>query len=100
VQQYFGASSPQAIAELAAYLDGALPRPLSQMSCDEAVVIRRGHGNEIVRRPDYLRDNLYRGLYASNPFYAEPEPQLGEIQPPLPIAVPAGRIIAFPGRRP
>lgn len=70
VQQYFGLSSPQAAVELSAYLGGALPRPLSQIKADEALLIRRGQPPQVVVRPDYLRDPMFNGLFAANPFYA------------------------------
>jgi type IV secretion system protein VirD4 len=72
VQQYFGLSMPQAAAEIDAYLAGASPRPLSRLREEEALLIRRGASPQIVRRPNYLSDQIFAGTFAANPFFAPP----------------------------
>jgi type IV secretion system protein VirD4 len=90
VQQYFAQGTPQAAAELDAYLAGAAPRPNLRLTADDVLLIRRGEPPRLVIRSNYLRDPELRGLAAPNPFYqaeaaAEPALSGAEIIPfPLP----------------
>jgi type IV secretion system protein VirD4 len=91
VQQYFGMGAPQASAELQAYLGGSFMPPLSRIKPDEALLIRRGHPPEAVVRAHYLRDAMFVGMFAPNPFYAADAVS-------APDALPGpSNVVAFPG---
>lgn len=94
VQQYFGLSMPQAAGEIETYLNGASPRPLSQLADSEALLLRRGQRAQILRRPDYLTDRSFKGLFAPNPFY-EPRAEPPEVKA-APRAKSPKNVLAFP----
>lgn len=85
VQQYFGAMAPQAVAELEGYLGPSVHRLLARMKPEHALLIRRGLPAELVKRPDYLRDPVFEGIFAPNPFYhSNFGDDLEEVKPPPP----------------
>jgi type IV secretion system protein VirD4 len=101
VQQYFGMSLPQAAAEIDAYLGGASPRPMAQVADDDAVLIRRGHHAQIVRRPNYLRDRMFAGTFSSNPFFADGSRVEGfDLEEAAPVPSPSSDkvVVPFPER--
>ena len=46
---------------------GMEPASLARLAPEDAVVSIRGRGTRVVRRPDYLNDPLFAGLYDPNP---------------------------------
>lgn len=63
---------------------------------EHAQLTRRGMPTELVKRPDYLRDPVFAGTYAPNPFYqAEVADELEEVQPPPPAP---DNVVRFPER--
>jgi type IV secretion system protein VirD4 len=53
---------------------GLEPARLARLAPDEAVVSVHGHGTRLVRRPDYLNDPAFAGLYDDNPRFAQVAP--------------------------
>ena len=98
VQQYFGLSMPQVAAEMESYLGGALPRPLSQLGFSEGLVLRRGHRPQIVRRPNYLHNAAYQGLFTPNPFYWPRDETPEETKRPGRSKPSHKNVVAFPNR--
>jgi hypothetical protein len=70
-----------------------VPRPLSQLKPSEALLVRPYHRPQVVQGPDYLRDGMYRGLYAPNPFYY---PVLNESEAPVLSPPPDDNVLPFP----
>jgi type IV secretion system protein VirD4 len=50
---------------------GMEPARLAGLAPEEAVVTIRGQGTRVVRRPDYLNDPTFFGLYDDNPRFAQ-----------------------------
>ena len=59
------------IAKEWAELLGMEPAALARLAHEDAVVSTHGRGAQIVRRPDYLTDALFAGLYDANPRFAQ-----------------------------
>jgi type IV secretion system protein VirD4 len=95
VQQYFGMSSPQAAHQIETYLGSKMPRPLMQLKPHEALLIRRGHSPQIVRRPDYLHDPAYRDLFQPNPFHAGSAISGNDLEEEMPVPSTAPNVIGF-----
>jgi type IV secretion system protein VirD4 len=53
---------------------GMEPAALTRMAREDAVISIHGQGTRIVRRPDYLRDPIFAGLYDANPRFARISP--------------------------
>lgn len=71
VQQYFGAVSPFAAAEIEMYLMGMAPRSVFGMKKDEMIILRDREPPRMITRLDYLRDTAFRKLASPNPYYRE-----------------------------
>lgn len=98
VQQYFGLSMPQVAGEVETYLNGSSPRPLSQLADSAALLLRRGHRPQVVRRPDYLHDRSFDGQFAPNPLY-KPLLEKPEETKRSPRSKPAPKnVLTFPNR--
>ena len=93
VQQYFGVSAPQAAFEIESYLGGAVPRPLTQLKRDEALLIQHGERPRIVTRPNYLRDAEFVGAFSPNPFYTPSHNEVGSV-----VATTDSVVVPFPER--
>ncbi len=79
VQQFFGAATPQAAAEIDGYLGKGAGPALTQIAEADALLIMRGASPRAVMRPSYLDDRLFRGLARPNPFYRDrPGPEREE----------------------
>ena len=63
---------------------GMEPAALTRLAPEDAVVSIHGQGSRIVRRPDYLSDPPFAGLYDPNPRFAQvaaPGPARGGTRP-------------------
>jgi type IV secretion system protein VirD4 len=69
VIQAFGVNNHMMAQELSA-LFGRQPGELLGMRLEEEVLHVQGQGSRICRRPDYLRDPLFAGLFDPNPRFA------------------------------
>jgi type IV secretion system protein VirD4 len=69
VQQFFGAATPQAAAEIEAYLGRGAQPAHARIEAPDALLIKRGEPPLIIRRASYLTDPLLAGLARANPFY-------------------------------
>ncbi|HVS39333.1 MAG TPA: type IV secretory system conjugative DNA transfer family protein [Gemmataceae bacterium] len=77
VLQVFGVSNHH-MAQEWAELTGQRPQDLARLGRDEAVVLRQGQGSLVCRRPDYLTDPVFAGLFDANPRFARrAQPGLG-----------------------
>lgn len=72
IQQFFGASTPFAAAEVEAYLAGLSPRMLLKLRKDEMVLCRSGRMPEIAGRLNYLENSHLRAKAKANPFHLPP----------------------------
>lgn len=85
--QVFGACSPHAASQMQQYLGDFLPKPLLSLKPNEMVLVRPGEQPSMVRRPNYLRDTMFAGLAAENPFHRDrPAPATPKSSTVLPFA--------------
>jgi type IV secretion system protein VirD4 len=95
VQQFFGASSPQAVAELESYLAQGRGPSLSSIGEEDVLLIERGRAPRTARRANYLSDRVFHGLAGPNPFYqdrkAAPPRRRKSTKPDNVIAFPTDR---------
>ncbi|WP_154673601.1 hypothetical protein [Singulisphaera acidiphila] len=52
---------------------GLEPSELMRLGQDEAALSVRGEGTRKIRRLNYLKDEMFRGLFDPNPFYRRQE---------------------------
>ena len=69
VLQVFGITNHNMAKEWGELL-GQRPQDLLELAPEDAVVLRRGHGSLVCRRPDYLKDQEFAGLFDANPRFA------------------------------
>jgi len=69
VLQVFGITNHNMAKEWGELL-GQRPQDLLELAPEDAVVLRRGHGSQVCRRPDYLKDAEFAGLFDPNPRFA------------------------------
>jgi type IV secretion system protein VirD4 len=69
VLQIFGITNHNMAKEWSELL-GQRPQDLLELAPEDAVVLRRGHGSLVCRRPDYLKDEEFVGLFDANPRFA------------------------------
>jgi type IV secretion system protein VirD4 len=69
VLQVFGITNHNTAKEWGELL-GQSPEELVQLARDELAVLRHGHGSLVCRRPDYLKDEVFAGLFDANPRFA------------------------------
>jgi type IV secretion system protein VirD4 len=69
VLQCFGLTNHNMATEWSELL-GCRPQELEQLAREDAVVLRQGQGSIVCRRPDYLRDKEFAGLFDDNPRFA------------------------------
>jgi type IV secretion system protein VirD4 len=46
------------------------PEELGRLAREDAAILRQGQGSLVCRRPDYLKDELFAGLFDANPRFA------------------------------
>ncbi len=88
VQQYFGAVSPFAAAEVDAYLMGMAPRSVFGMKPNEMVLLKDAAVPRMITRLDYLQECQFRSRASPNPYYPQP---LGEVVPFKPVQLESTR---------
>lgn len=81
VQQYFGAVSPFAAAEIDAYLMGMVPRSVFGMKQDEMVVLKDATAPRMLTRMNYLTERYLRVRADRNPYY----PSIAETAEVIPL---------------
>jgi len=69
VLQVFGMTN-HSMAKEWGELMGLPPEALDQLAREDAAVLRQGHGSLVCRRPDYLTDRPFAGLYDANQRFA------------------------------
>jgi type IV secretion system protein VirD4 len=69
VLQVFGITNHHMAKEWADLL-GVSPQELDQLAREDAAVLRQGQGSLVCRRPDYLKDEAFAGLFDANPRFA------------------------------
>ena len=67
--QVFGITNHSMAKEWSDLL-GLRPQDLDQLAREEAVVLRQGQGSLVCRRPDYLKDEVFAGLFDANQRFA------------------------------
>lgn len=82
-QLWFGINNGIAASRATEAIDGFTKKDLLKMSPLDAVIVRDRHDPEIIRRPNYLRHDIWKDCYDSNPYYAnkpiEPKDNITEI---------------------
>jgi type IV secretion system protein VirD4 len=66
VVQAFGFTNHTMAREWSEIL-GVGHQQLAELRREDAVVMRQGHGSQVCRRPDYLKDSMFSGLFDANP---------------------------------
>jgi type IV secretion system protein VirD4 len=51
-------------------LMGLRPQDLDRLAREEVAVLRQGQGSLVCRRPDYLKDEMFAGMFDANPRFA------------------------------
>jgi type IV secretion system protein VirD4 len=69
VLQTFGINNYNMATEWGELL-GLAPKDLDRMSREETAVRRQGQGSLVCRRPDYLKDAAFTGMFDANPRFA------------------------------
>src|SRR5207244_8849487 len=69
VLQVFGISN-HIVAKEWGELMGLNPRDLDQLVREDVAVLRQGEGSLVCRRPDYLKDEVFAGLFDANQRFA------------------------------
>jgi type IV secretion system protein VirD4 len=69
VLQVFGISNHNMAKEWGDLL-GVSPQELNQLPREDVAVLRQGQGSLVCRRPDYLKDQAFAGLFDANPRFA------------------------------
>jgi type IV secretion system protein VirD4 len=69
VLQVFGISNHHMAKEWGELL-GLPPQNLQELAREDAVVLRQGQGSVVCRRPDYLKDEMFAGMFDANPRFA------------------------------
>ncbi len=69
VLQVFGITNHNTAKEWAEML-GQHPEELASLAREEAVVLRQGQGSIVCRRPDYLMDGVFAGMFDPNQRFA------------------------------
>src|SRR5581483_7922083 len=69
VLQVFGITNHHMAMEWSELL-GQRAEVLDQLAPRDAVVHRQGQGSLVCRRPDYLKDEMFAGLFDDNPRFA------------------------------
>jgi type IV secretion system protein VirD4 len=75
VLQVFGITNHNMANEWSELL-GVRPQDLDQLAREDAVVLRQGQGSLVCRRPDYLKDEVFAGLFDANSRFAMQRYQL------------------------
>ena len=77
--QVFGITNNNMAKEWAELL-GQRPDDLNQLASEEAAVLVQGQGSLVCRRPDYLKDEMFAGLFDANPRFAlQGQPGRGQL---------------------
>jgi type IV secretion system protein VirD4 len=69
VLQVFGISNHNMAKEWGDLL-GVHSQELNQLAREDVAVLRQGQGSLVCRRPDYLKDEAFTGLFDANPRFA------------------------------
>jgi type IV secretion system protein VirD4 len=69
VLQVFGITNHRMATEWSELL-GLPPQDLQKMAREDAVVHRQGQGSVVCRRPDYLKDEVFAGMFDANQRFA------------------------------
>ena len=78
VLQVFGITNHYMAREWGELL-GQRPEDLAQLAREDAAVLRQGQGSLVCRRPDYLKDEMFTGLFDANQRFAlQGQPGRGE----------------------
>ncbi len=67
--QVFGISNHNMAKEWGDLL-GVSPQELNQLPREDVALLRQGQGSLVCRRPDYLKDEAFAGLFDANPRFA------------------------------
>jgi type IV secretion system protein VirD4 len=79
VLQVFGISNQNMAREWGELL-GVSPQELDRLAGEDAVVRRQGQGTVVCRRPDYLKDEMFAGLFDANQRFAlNGQPSRGQL---------------------
>lgn len=70
-QLWFGFTNGLVASQAAEVIEGFTKDELLNMDYRDAVIVRSRHKPEIIRRPDYLRHDVWKDTYDKNPYYAE-----------------------------
>jgi len=66
VIQIFGVSN-HGMARECSEMTGQSPEVFDGLAREDAVVVRHGQGSIVCRRPDYLKDEAFAGMFDANP---------------------------------
>ena len=69
VLQVFGITNRHMAREWAELL-GRQPDELARLAREDAVILRQGQESVVCRRPDYLRDEMFAGMFDANQRFA------------------------------
>ena len=69
VLQVFGITNHNMAKEWSELL-GLRPQDLQALPREDAVVLRQGQGSVMCRRPDYLKDEVFAGMFDANKRFA------------------------------
>jgi hypothetical protein len=69
VLQVFGITNHNMAKEWSELM-GLRPHDLDLLAREDAAVLRQGQGSLVCRRPDYLKDEVFAGLFDANQRFA------------------------------
>ena len=72
-QWWFGFTNGLVASRAAEVIEGFTKEDLLNMDYRDAVLVRSRHKPEIIRRPDYLRHEIWKDTYDQNPYYGAPQ---------------------------
>lgn len=67
-QLWFGINNMLVASQCSQIIGGFTPEELLKLDPDDAVIVRNRQLPEIIHRPNYLRQDLWQGLYDDNPY--------------------------------